>query len=442
MSTLGERSSSDGMVNLSRFLALWKAPDLRRRFLFIIALLAVFRITSHVPVPGIEEESLRRFFAGNQLFGLLDIFSGGGLSNLSIAMLGVGPYITASIVMQLLTMILPRLEELQREEGEAGRRKIQMYTRILTVPLAAIQAFGFLTLLQRGTAGLGGTPITFTPLELIVTIITVTAGSVFLMWLGELISEKGLGNGASLIIFLGIIAQAPQSLRQIVALWDPTKIPTYLGFLAIALVVTAGVVFVTEAQRNIPVSYAKRVRGGRLLGGASTHLPLRVNQAGVIPIIFALSLLLFPGVIAQFFTAAKNPTIAGFAQQVVALFNNTVFYGLFYFLLVVVFTYFYTSVTFDPKRIAEHLQKQGGFIPGIRPGPMTSRYLKHVVNRITLAGALFLGVVAILPLLLQGFTHTQALTIGGTGLLIVVSVILETLKQIDAQLTMREYETT
>lgn len=431
------------MVNLSRFFALWKASDLRRRFLFIIALLAVFRIAAHVPVPGIEEENLRRFFAGNQLFGLLDIFSGGGLSNLSIAMLGVGPYITASIVMQLLTMIVPRLEELQREEGEAGRRKIQMYTRILTVPLAAIQAFGFLTLLQRGTAGFGtGGTISFAPFELLVTIITVTAGSVFLMWLGELISEKGLGNGASLIIFLGIIAQAPQSLRQIFALWDPTKVPTYLGFVAVALVVTAGVVFVTEAQRNIPVSYAKRVRGGRLLGGVSTHLPLRVNQAGVIPIIFALSLLLFPGVVAQFFTAAKNATVAHAAQQIVNLFNNSVFYGAFYFLLVVVFTYFYTSVTFDPKRIAEHLQKQGGFIPGIRPGPMTSQYLKHVVNRITLAGALFLGAVAVLPLLMQGFTRTQALTIGGTGLLIVVSVVLETMKQIDAQLTMREYETT
>jgi preprotein translocase subunit SecY len=430
------------MIALTRFFALWKAPDLRKRFLYILALLAVFRIATHIPVPGIEEESLRRFFAGNQLFGLLDIFSGGGLSNLSIAMLGVGPFITASIVMQLLTMIIPRLEELQREEGEAGRRKIQMYTRLLSVPLAAIQAFGFLTLLQRGTAGLGTVPISFTPMDLLITILIVTAGSTFLMWLGELISEKGLGNGASLIIFLGIIAQAPQSLRQIFALWDPTKIPTYLGFLAVALVVTAGVVFVTEAQRNIPVSYAKRVRGGRLLGGVSTHLPLRVNQAGVIPIIFALSLLLFPGVIAQFFTVAKNPTVANIAQRVVDLFNNSVFYGTFYFLLVVLFTYFYTSVTFDPKRIAEHLQKQGGFIPGIRPGPMTVGYLKRVVNRITLAGALFLGAIAVLPLLMQGFTRTQTLTVGGTGLLIVVSVILETMKQIDAQLTMREYETT
>jgi preprotein translocase subunit SecY len=429
------------MTPLSRFVALWKTPDLRKRVLFIIGLLAVFRITAHVPVPGIEKESLRRFFEGNQLFGLLDVFSGGGLSNLSIAMLGVGPYITASIVMQLLTMIIPRLEDLQREEGEAGRRKIQMYTRIVSVPLAAIQAFGFLTLLQRGTAGLG-TQLSFTPFQLLTTIITVTAGSVFLMWLGELISEKGLGNGASLIIFLGIISRAPQTLRQVLATWDPTKIPIYLGFFVVVLAVTAGVVFVTEAQRNIPVSYAKRVRGGRLLGGVSTHLPLRVNQAGVIPIIFALSLLLFPGIIAQFFTATKNAAVARIAHAVVDLFNNSWFYGMFYFVLVVVFTYFYTSVTFDPKRISEHLQKQGGFIPGIRPGPMTAQYLKRVVNRITLAGALFLGIIAVLPLVMQGFTRTQALTIGGTGLLIVVSVILETMKQIDAQLTLREYETT
>lgn len=430
------------MTPFARFAALLKAPDLRRRVLLIIGLLAVFRVTAHLPVPGIEEESLRRFFSGNQLFGLLDIFSGGGLSNLSIAMLGVGPYITASIVMQLLTMIIPRLEELQREEGEAGRHKIQMYTRLLSVPLAAVQAFGFLTLLQRGTAGVGGAPITFAPLELFVTIVTVTAGSVFLMWLGELISEQGLGNGASLIIFLGIISQAPRSFSQVYALWDPTRVPVYLGYLAVALIVTAGVVFVTEAQRNIPVSYAKRVRGGRLLGGVSTHLPLRVNQAGVIPIIFALSLLLFPGVVAQFLTAARSATIAGIAQNVVDLFNNSVFYGACYFFLVVLFTYFYTSVTFDPKRISEHLQKQGGFIPGIRPGPTTSQYLRHVVNRITLAGALFLGAIAVLPLVMQGFTRSQALTIGGTGLLIVVSVILETMKQIDAQLTMRDYETT
>jgi preprotein translocase subunit SecY len=343
--------------------------------------------------------------------------------------------------MQLLTVIIPKFEQLQREEGEAGRQKIQMYTRLLAVPLGIVQAFGFLTILQRGSAGGGiGTQLTFTPLEMAITIVTVTAGSILLMWLGEIITEQGLGNGASLIIFVGIIAQLPQSLQQTVSLYDPTKIPVYLMFLLIAVVVTAGVVFVTEAQRNIPVSYAKRVRGGKLMGGVSTHLPLRVNQAGVIPIIFALSLLLFPGVIAQFFATSKIAMIAEISRSVVSLFNNSTFYGIFYFLLVVVFTYFYTAVTFDPKRIAEHLQKQGGFVPGIRPGHATMIYLKAVTNRITLAGALFLGVIAVLPLVAQGFTKMSTLTVGGTGLLIVVSVILETMKQIDAQLTMREYE--
>ncbi len=428
------------MQPFARFTALFKAPDLRKRLLVIIGLLVVFRIISHIPVPGIEAESLRNFFAGNNLLGLVSIFSGGGLTRLSIGMLGVGPYITSSIVMQLLTVIIPSLERLQKEEGEAGRQKIQMYTRILSVPLAVVQAFALLTMLQRGSAGSGGPAVLFAPSQFLITLLIVTAGSVLLMWIGELISEKGLGNGASLIIFVGIIAQAPQAMQQVFALFDPTKIPVYLVLALMAIIVTAGVVFVTEAQRNIPVSYAKRIRGGRLMGGVSTHLPLRVNQAGVIPIIFALSLLLFPGFIAQVLATSKNAMIASASNTIVSLFNNNIFYGLFYFLLVVVFTYFYTAVTFDPKRIAEHLQKQGGFIPGIRPGQATQKYLKFVTNRITLAGALFLGVIAVLPLVVQGFTHISALTIGGTGLLIVVSVILETMKQIDAQLTLREYE--
>lgn len=430
------------MTGFSRFRALFRAPDLRKRVLVIVALLAVYRIASHIPVPGIETDALRRLFTGNQLLGLLDVFSGGGLSNVSVVMLGVAPYITASIVMQLLAMVIPRLEQLQKEEGEAGRRKVQMYTRLLTVPLSAIQGYGFLTLLTRSASTQGVLPVTFTPPQLLLIILTVTAGTVFLMWIGELISERGLGNGVSLIIFLGIIAQAPQSIRQLFALWDPSKLPTYLGFVVVACVVTAAVVFVTEAQRNIPVTYAKRVRGGRLLGGVATHLPLRVNQAGVIPIIFALSLLLFPGVIAQFFAASKNAVLARLAQGVVNLFNENWFYGVFYFVLVVLFSYFYTAIIFDPKKISEHLQKQGGFVPGIRPGPMTAQFLKRVVNRITLAGAFFLGTVAVLPLVLQGFTRSPALTIGGTGLLIVVSVVLETMKQVEAQLTMREYETT
>lgn len=425
---------------LAPFLALFRAPDLKNKFLIVLGLVGVFRVMAHIPIPGIEAEALRQFFEGNQLFGLLNLFSGGGLSNLSIAMLGIGPYITASIVMQLMTVIIPKLEQYQKEEGEQGRQKIQMYTRLLTVPFAIIQSFGFLTLLRQGTSGMP-IELTFTTFELLVTVLTITAGSVLIMWLGELITEQGIGNGASIIIFVGIISQAPTALGQVLAFYDPSQIPTYIGFIVVALAVVAGVAFVTEAQRQIPVSYAKRVRGGRMLGGVSVHLPLRVNQAGVLPIIFALSILLFPGVIAQFLTAVPNQMVADLANRVVMLFNNTLFYGTFYFILVVLFAYFYTSITFDPKRIAEHLQKQGGFVPGIRPGSTTVNYLKYVINRITLAGGLFLGVVAVLPLLMQGVTQMEALTIGGTGLLIVVSVILESRKQIEAQLTMREYET-
>lgn len=429
-------------MNWKKLFTAWRIPDLRKKALIVIGLLVIFRVASIIPVPGIPRESLQNVFAGNQLFGLLDIFSGGGLSNLSIMMLGVGPYITASIVMQLLTMVIPRLEELQKEEGEAGRRKLNQWTRFLTVPLGALQAFGFLNLIQRGVLGGAGaqSAISFTPLELIVTIVTVTAGTVFLMWLGELISEQGIGNGISLIIFVGIVAQLPQVAAQTVSTFTPDLLLTYVGFAAVAIAVIAGVVIITEGQRSIPVSYAKRVRGGKLYGGASSHLPLRVNQAGVIPIIFALSIMLFPGVIANFLIGVNNATVARAAQEVVQLFQNQWFYAIIYFVLVVAFTYFYTSITFDPKNIAENVQKQGGFIPGIRPGKQTMHYLQYVVNRITLTGALFLGFIAVLPLLLQAVTGVTTLTIGGTALLIVVSVVLETMKQLDSQLTMREYE--
>lgn len=420
-------------------LQLVRIPELRKKILVVLGLLAVFRVTAIIPVPGIARESLAALFAGNQLFGLLDIFSGGGLSNLSIVMLGVGPYITASIVMQLMTMIIPRLEEMQKEEGEAGRRKINQWTRMLTVPLAALQGYGFLNLLQQGTQA-GGIGLSFTPWQLTVTLVAITAGTVFLMWLGELISEKGIGNGISLIIFVGIISRLPQVAGQTIATWSADQFFTYTSFIAISVIVIAGVVFVTEGQRMIPVSYAKRVRGNRVLGGVSTHLPLRVNQAGVIPIIFALSVMLFPGVIANFFVASKQKIVADIATSIVGLFQNGWFYGITYFILVVVFTYFYTSITFDPAQIAETVQKQGGYIPGIRPGRQTVQFLQHVVRRITLSGALFLGAIAILPIVVQGFTGLSTLTIGGTALLIVVSVVLETMKQIESQLTMRAYE--
>lgn len=426
------------MINWKKALLIFRVPELRKKILIVLGLLVVFRLSATVPVPGIPGQSLRMLFGGNQLFGLLDIFSGGGLSNLSIMMLGVGPYITASIVIQLLTMIIPRMEEMAKEEGEAGRRKLNQWTRLLTVPLAALQAFGFINLLQRG--GQGAVPITFTSWELLVTIITVTAGTLFLMWLGELISEQGVGNGISLIIFVGIISRLPHVVAQTFQTSTQDQLLSYLAFLTVALVVIAGVVVVTEGQRSIPVSYAKRVRGNRMFGGVSTHLPLRVNQAGVIPIIFALSIMLFPGVIANFLVGIRNQWVAAAAQWVISLFQEQLFYGVMYFVLVVVFTYFYTAVTFDPDNIAENVQKQGGFIPGIRPGKQTSQFLKFVLNRITLAGAVFLGLIAVLPLIVQAATGFTTLTIGGTALLIVVSVVLETMKQIESQLTMREYE--
>ena len=429
------------MFAWKKFLLAWRVPELKKKFLVVLGLLMVFRLAAVIPVPGIPRESLQDVFAGNQLFGLLDIFSGGGLSNLSIVMLGVGPYITASIVMQLLTMIVPRLEELQKEEGEAGRRKINQWTRLLTVPLAALQAFGFINLLQRGALqGNVGASISFSRWELVVTLVAVMAGTVFLMWLGELISEQGIGNGISLIIFMGIVSRLPQVITQVATTFTPELLFTYGAFLIVSLIVIAGVVMISEGQRSIPVSYAKRVRGQKMLGGVATHLPLRVNQAGVIPIIFALSIMLFPGVVASFFLGVNNQAIANAAQWVVGLFQNQAFYGVMYFVLVVAFTYFYTSVTFDPKSISENIQKQGGFVPGIRPGRQTTMFLKYVVNRITLTGALFLGLIAILPLILQAFTGVSTLTIGGTALLIVVSVVLETMKQVESQMTIREYE--
>ncbi|MBI2587774.1 preprotein translocase subunit SecY [Candidatus Azambacteria bacterium] len=414
---------------------LFTIPDLRKKIFFILALLVLFRLGAAIPVPGVDPERLRAFFAGNQIFGLLNIFSGGALDNLSILMLGVGPYITASIIMQLLTMIFPKIKELYHEEGEAGRAKFNQYTRYLTVPLAALQAFGFLTLLQNQQIlePLGG-------FGFLTNIVVVTAGTMFLMWLGELITEKGIGNGVSLIIFAGIIASLPQSARQLIATYDPSQIPTYLGFLAAAILVVGGVVIITEGQRKIPVAYAKRIRGMRLYGGVSSHLPLRVNQAGVIPIIFALSILLFPQMLSQIFSAVHVPVLTRLAQAAATFFANPWWYGIFYFLLVALFTYFYTAVTFDPKSIAENVQKAGGYVPGIRPGGPTAEFLSKILNRITLFGALFLGSIAVLPSIVQGATGLQALTIGGTALLIVVSVVFETMKQVEAQLVMREYE--
>ncbi|RJQ14609.1 preprotein translocase subunit SecY [Candidatus Parcubacteria bacterium] len=415
--------------------AVFKTKDLRNKILFVLGLLVVFRAGAAIPIPGVDVDQLKGFFEGNQFFGLLNIFTGGALDNLSILMLGVGPYITASIIMQLLTMIFPALKTMYQEEGEVGRQKFNQYSRYLTVPLAFMQAYGLLLLLERQDVlpqlNLFG---------LITNMVIVSAGSIFLMWLGELISEKGIGNGISLLIFAGIIASLPTQAGQLVATYDASQIPTYIGFLAAAFFIIAGVVLINEGQRNVPVSYAKRVRGFRMFGGVSTHLPLRVNQAGVIPIIFALSILLFPAMIANFLTLLNVPRLANIAQSISQFFNQGAYYAISYFILVVLFTYFYTAVTFDPKAISENLQKQGAFVPGIRPGQQTAEFMGRIINRITLVGALALGIIAILPFITQGFTGLATLAIGGTSLLIVVSVVLETIKQIEAQLSLREYE--
>ncbi|MBI2086979.1 MAG: preprotein translocase subunit SecY [Candidatus Zambryskibacteria bacterium] len=407
---------------------------LRRRILFVTGLLVVTRVLAAIPIPGIDALRLESLLSGSEFLNLLNLFSGGGLSNLSVVMLGVGPYITASIIMQLMTVMSPKLKAMYQEEGEAGRRRFSQYSRILTVPLAIVQGYAFIKLLQ-GQGVLG--QLTFGTLAVDITVIV--AGSVLLMWLGELITEFGVGNGVSLIIFAGIVAQLPTTVSQTVLTYDPSQIPVYIAGLAIALLVTFGVVVVTEAERPIPITYAKQVRGGRAFGGISTYLPLRVNQAGVIPIIFALSILLFPQMIFQFLAQSAIASISSLATFALDLLANNWFYTTAYFVLVVLFTYFYTAVTFDPDNISTNLQKSGAFIPGVRPGISTADYISRVLTRLTLVGALFLGLIAILPLILRSLTGIQSLAIGGTALLIVVSVVIDLIKKIDAQVSAREY---
>lgn len=420
---------------LEKFTQIFKVRELRNKILFILGILVVFRIAANVPVPGVDVEQLKRLFEGNQFLGMLNVFSGGGLSNISIVMLGVGPYITSSIIMQLMTMIVPRIEQLYKEEGEAGRQKFNMITRWLTVPLAALQTFSMIALLRSQNV-----LQVASVLDTIVIVIVATAGTIALMWLGELITEKGIGNGVSLIIFAGIVSGLPSGFSQMMSTFDSTQIFTYGALLVLTLVTIAGIVMVSEGQRKIAVSYAKKVRGNTTFGGAQSILPLKVNQAGVIPIIFAMSIMLFPGMIAGFLMGASNQAVAHAATVVNNLFQNQWFYGSLYFILVVLFTYFYTAVVFDPNKISENLQKQGGYVPGIRPGKTTADFLYKIMNRITLSGAIFLGVIAVLPFIVQGMTNIQSLTIGGTSILIVVSVVIETIKQIESQLVMRDYE--
>ncbi|MFA5084384.1 MAG: preprotein translocase subunit SecY [Candidatus Paceibacterota bacterium] len=420
---------------MSKFIQLFKIKDLRHKILMVAFLLLVFRLMAAVPIPGVDPGKLREFFASNQMFGFMNIFSGGALANLSIMMLGVGPYITATIILQLLMIIFPRLKEVYYEEGAAGRAKFNRYSRYLTVPLAAVSAYGFLNLLKAQQV------ITaLTPFNLLMNVIIITAGSVLLMWIGELIGEYKIGNGVSLIIFAGIVSGLPAALRSLFFSYNAAALPSYVIFALLAVVVIAGVTFVNEGERKIPVSYAKRVRGTKLYGGVASYLPLKVNQAGVIPIIFAISVLLFPQFIAQAVSIFSVDFSLKLNSWVTQFLNNTWIYSLLYFFLVVVFTYFYTAITFDPKEIAKNLQQNGGFIPGLRPGQPTSDFIAKIVTRITLFGSLFLGLIAVLPDITRIAMGVSALTIGGTALLIVVAVALEIMKQIDSQLVSREYE--
>lgn len=415
--------------------AIFSDRTLRNRIFFVIGILILTRILSIVPIPGVDASNLGSYLANNSFLGLLNVFAGGGIASFSIVMLGVGPYITASIIMQLMTVLSPRLKEMYQEEGDKGRRRFVQYGRLLTLPFAIIQGFALITLLVRQNV----IPEMSTP-TMVMNIAIVTAGTMLMMWLGEQINERGIGNGVSLIIFAGIVATLPTTLGRFLVTFDPSQIPMIVGLLVLSLVVIAGIVYVTEAERPLPVTYARQTRLGQSSGiGASTYLPLRLNQAGVVPIIFAVSILLFPQLMGQFFATSGNDTLQSLARTINQGLSNQWIYGGVYFFLVVSFTYFYTAVMFDPEKTADNLQKNGAFIPGFRPGASTAEHIGYVLSRVTLFGAVFLGLVAILPLVVQGITGITAIAVGGTSLLIAVSVVLDLIKKIDAQLSMREY---
>lgn len=420
---------------LAPILNAFKIPELRRKIFITILLVVIFRIIAHIPVGGIDLVALKNLFSGNQFLGLLDIFSGGTLANFSIISLGLNPYINASIIIQLLTLIFPKLEALSKE-GEMGRQIINQYTRYLTVPLAIVQAIGMFALLKNQ-----GVLTAISPIQIASIVIGMCAGTIFLMWLGELITEYGIGNGISLLIFAGIVARLPVVLTQTASVVDSAQLLNFLIFALLGILVVAGVVFVNEGRRQIPVQYARRFLGGRESGGARTYLPLRVNQAGVIPIIFAVSLVLLPTLVAGYLSGLPQPQLQFLGRWLTANFHpQSLIYNLTYFLLIVGFTYFYTAVIFNPTKIADELKKHGGFIPGVRPGSATAAYLNYILVRITLMGALFLGVIAILPSIASQLTGITTLMLGGTGLLIVVSVIMDTAKQFESKLIERNYD--
>jgi len=420
---------------LGKLKLLFKDPELKRKTLFTLLIFLIFRLFAFLPVPAIDLTRLRLLFSQSQFLSLLDIFSGGTLINFSVMALGLNPYINASIIIQLLTMVFPQLEQLSKE-GEYGRFKMNQYTRFLTVPLTIIQTIGIFFLLRNQNI-VGALSL----LEFLSFISTMVAGTFILVWFGELISEFGLGNGISLLIFAGIVGRIPVAGGRTLAVVNQEMVINIIIYLILAVLVIAGVVFINEAVRKIPVYYAKRIRGNRVYQGATNYLPLKLNQAGVIPIIFAVSFVLFPQLIGNFLRYVKNPFIANMASFLVTLFSPAgFFYNFFYFILVIGFTYFYTIVVFNPQKIAEEIQKYGGFIPGIRPGMATKQYLEKILYRITSVGALFLGIIAILPAVVSKITGVSGLIIGGTGILIVVSVILETFKMVEAQLVMKNYD--
>lgn len=409
-----------------------KSPDIRRKLIITGAILVIYRLLAHIPAAGIDRTSLQALFSGSALLSLLDVFSGGTLANFSILALGLAPYINASIILQLMTYVVPKLEELSKE-GEFGQEKINQYTRFLTIPLAGMQAFGMYALL-KGQGIISG----LTPVSLLALVITMVAGSMISVWLGELITEYGISNGISFLIFAGIVARLPVTLGQSVTVVSSEDFLKVAIFLVIAVAIVGLIIFMNEATRQIPINYARRV--GRATG-SSSYLPLRLNQAGVIPIIFAVSLVLLPSLVSQFLSGVDNAKVAQLATSLAQQFNpQSLLYNIVYFFLVFGFTYFYTSVVFSPEKISENLQKSGGFIPGIRPGVQTTKYLSKILNRITMVGATFLGLIAIMPSFFQNTMGVANLAIGGTGILIVVSVVLELTRDLEAQLVMKRYD--
>ena len=414
---------------------IFKDKDLRKKILIVLALFLVFRFLAHIPVAGVNLNQLKALFEQNQFLGLINLLGGGTLANFSLLAVGIGPYIYASIVMQLATQIYPKLEELQKE-GEYGRQKINQYTRYITIPLGILQSIGMYALLRSQ-----GLIADLDPFLLVTFVTTLVAGTMLVLWIGELISEQNIGNGISLIIFAGIVGGLPTSIGQAFSTVTPDQLMNYgiIGAAGFALI--AAIVYVTEAVRKVPVIYARRIRGGKSESAQQTFLPLRLNSAGVVPIIFAISIVLLPSLLSNYFIASKNVTLAGIGQFLAVNFATTsLAYNIVYFLMIFGFTYFYTAIVINPQKVADDIQEGGGFIPGIRPGKPTANYINHIVTRITLVGGLFLGLVAIVPNILHAFTGVQALLVGGTSVLIVVSVIIETVKIFQTQLVTRSYE--